>query len=138
MGLDYSVGRNLSKMVFFFSGIAISTFAMGGFILTLLDFPLGIEVRNFIALSLLIPIFLMRGENNVLVPYRIPFIKIDKSIRKWSYIEILALVGLSISTIEFALLEQLLNIKILNFELLAIRNLVAAGLLWAVKVIHLD
>jgi len=131
-----SSSRNLSKMVFSFSGVAISTFAMSSFILTLLNFPLGIEVRNIIALSLLLPIFLMR--NDFIVPYRIPKLNIDKLIRRWVYSLVLVLVAISISTLQFSLLEQLLNIQILDFELLAIRNFVAIALLWAVKVLHFD
>ena len=137
MVFGYKTGRNLSKMVFLFSGIAISTFAMSGLIQELLDFSLITEVRNWIALSLLIPIFLMSGEGNILVPYDIPFFKIDKSLRKWIYTTILVLVGISISTLDFPILGQLLNIKILDFEFLAVRNFIAAGLLWTLKVLHL-
>ncbi len=136
--LGFSTGRNLSKLVFLFSGVAVSTFAMGGFILQLLDFPLGIEVRNWIAISLIIPILLMMREGSAIVPYDIPFIKIDKPIRRWVYTMSLVLVAISISTMEFTMLEQLLDITILDFELLAIRNIVAIGLLWALKVLHFD
>ena len=131
----WSQGRNLSKMVFLFSGVAISTIPMSfPFFMGLLDFPLGIEVRNLIAISLLLPIFLMVDDR--IVPFRIPKINIDKSLRRWVYSGILVLVGISISTISFPILEQFLNITILDFELLAVRNFIAAGLFWALKVLH--
>ena len=137
MEIGFKGGRNLSKMVFLFSGIAISVFAMSGKILEILDFNMGLPVRNLIALSLLIPIFLLRGEGNILAVTKILFIK-DKKITEFIYIIALVLVGISISTIQFNLLEQLLNIEILDFMLLAVRNFAAFGLLWAVKVIHFN
>ena len=136
--MGYSKGRNLTKMVFLLCAIAISTFAMSGFILKVLDFVLGTEIRNLIALSLMIPIFLMGTEGPIIVPYNIPFLKLDRSLRRWIYSIILVIIGISISTFNIPILHQLLNITILDFELLAIRNFIALGLLWAVKVLHFD
>ena len=136
--MGYSTSRNLTKMVFLFSAIAISTFAMSGFILRVLDFTLGTDIRNLIALSLLIPIFLMRTEGPIIVPYNIPFLKLDKSLRRWIYSIILVIIGFSISTISIPVLQQLLSITVLDFDLLAIRNFIALGLLWAVKVLHFN
>lgn len=133
--LGYSFGRNLTKVIFLFSAIAISTLAMSGTILEYLDFPLGFQVRNWVAISLLIPMFLLTREGDVLTPPRIPFIG-SKSLTRWIYIVALGLIAISISTINFALLEKLLNITILDFEILTIRNFVAFGLLWALKVLQ--
>jgi len=131
--LAYSTGRGLSKLSFVLAAIAISTFAMGGFILKNLNFELGLQIRDYIALLLIIPILLIKNE--LLVPPQIPFIA-DRFIKKLLYISALIIIAIGISTMSFDLINKILDITILDFDLLAIRNIIAVILLFSAKSIH--
>ena len=131
--LGYSTGRNLTKLSLILAGVAISTFAMAELISSVLNFDLGFQVRDWIAISLVIPIFLIKKE--ILIPKSIPFIK-DRFMKKSAYFLGLALIGLAISTIEFSLLDNLLNITFPAMPFLAVRNLVAAVLFSSVWIIN--
>ncbi|MCH8329464.1 MAG: hypothetical protein IIB81_03660 [Nanoarchaeota archaeon] len=131
--LGYSTGRNLTKLSLILAGVAISTFAMAELISSVLNFDLGFQVRDWIAISLVIPIFLIKKE--ILIPKSIPFIK-DRFMKKSAYFIGLALIGLAISTIEFSLLDNLLNITFPAMPFLAVRNLVAAVLFSSVWIIN--
>ena len=131
--LGYSTGRNLTKLSLILAGVAISTFAMAELISSVLNFDLGFQVRDWIAISLVIPIFLIKKE--ILIPKSIPFIK-DRFMKKSAYFIGLALIGLAISTIEFSLLDNLLNITFPAMSFLAVRNLVAAVLFSSVWIIN--
>lgn len=133
--IGYSKGRTLSKIILIVSAVAISTISMSGFFKNLLDFDMGLQIRNWIALSFILVAWMIKDEK--IVP---PVIKIldSKFANIVVYWAILALIAVSISSLSFPFISQLLNYKILDFPLLAIRNAVAVGMLIAVRVINVQ
>lgn len=131
--IGFSEARHLSKIILLISAIAISTFSMTGLLSKILNFELGLEVRNIVALSLVIVVLLIQDD---LLNPRVPFLN-DKNISKIIFYVILGLIAVSISTLQFKIFEDLLNIAILDSELLTIRNVIAVMLLFSVRTIHI-
>lgn len=136
--LGYKFGRTMSKLILLSSAIAISTFAVS--VIWLKDFFsfdfFGLTVSNIIALSLIV-IALLIKDYNVLNPPSLHIID-NRNISKTIYYILLGLIGISISTISFPILDNLLNYTFLGLSWLAIRNIIAGLLILIVRRIHLS
>ena len=130
--IGYSAARNLAKFILIITAIAISTFAMQGFLAEWLGIGFGLEVRNIVALSLIMIGLLIKDD--VLTP-RIPFLN-DRELSKFAFYGILALIAIAISTLSFEFLDNLLNTTFLDFPSLAVRNIIGIMLLIWVRTIH--
>lgn len=131
----YSKGRTITKTILLVSAIAISTFAMQGFLKTILDFELGLQLRDYLALSFVIIILLIFDAK--LSPPTFRFFR-NPVLVKTIYYFGLALVAIAISSISFQLLDTVLNFEILKFPVLTIRNFVAVALLSFARIIHVQ
>ena len=133
--LGFRMSRNLSKVILMVSAIAVSSYALTtSFLVGVLRFDIGFQMRNWIALSLILIWLFMREE--LLAPKNIPLL--DKTLSKYVYYFLLFLLAIAVSSISFPLLNNLLNIQLFSFPFLAIRNLVAAIILLVVRVIHIS
>jgi len=128
--IGYKSARNLSKFILLISAIAISTFAMVGFVFDILNTEFFFPVKNYIAISIILVGFLIKDD--VLTPPHI----LDKGLSKIVYYGFLGAIALAISTIQFSALVELLNTTFFGFDLLAVRNIVAVILLISVRNIH--
>lgn len=136
--LGYRSGRNISKAILVLSAIAISTFAMSGWLANIVNFKLFFEIRNWLALSMIIVILLVRED--IINPPSIPFFsnRFDRSMTKIVYYILLGMVAIGISTIHFWLVDSILDLTYPNFEILAVRNLAAIILLYSARKIHIS
>lgn len=133
--LKYSKGRNIAKIILLLWAVTISTFAMTlPFLVGLLHFDIGFEIRNWIAL-LYIPLFIFI-KDDLIVTKKIPYL--DPTLSKYAYYVILGLLAIEISSLSFPLLTNLLNLSFFGYPLIAIRNFIAILLLIVVRIIHIS
>jgi len=133
--LKYSPARNLSKAILVVSALAISTFATSIPRLdAILQFDAILQIRNWIALSLIFIWFFIRED--LLVPKKLGML--DRTLSKVVYYSLLFLIAIGISTISFSLLDGILNFSLFGYVLLTVRNLVAVALLFSARIIHVS
>jgi len=133
--LKYSRGRNIAKTILLLWAVAISTFSLtSAFLVGLLHFDIGFQVRNWIALLYILLFFFIK--EHLTVPKKIPFL--DQKLSEYVYFVVLGLLAIEISSLSFPLLTNLLNISFFGYPLLAIRNFIAVGLVIAVRIIHIS
>ena len=133
--LKYSRGRNIAKIILLLWAVAISTFSLtSAFLVGLLHFDIGFEIRNWIALLYILLFFFIK--EHLTVPKKIPFL--DQKLSEYAYFVLLGLLAIEISSLSFPLLNNILNISFFGYPLLAIRNFVAVTLIVAVRIIHIS
>ncbi len=111
--LGYSFGRNLSKVILILAAVAISTYARTSEkIADFLNFELYITVTNLIALSLIIVAIMIKDDkiNPPLIP------RTDRMGTRFIFYGLLLLIATAISTIEFGLLDNFLDMTFLGFD----------------------
>lgn len=134
--LKYSRGRAIAKMILLLWAIAISTFSMtSAFLVGILRFDMGFEVRNWLVI-IGFPLLFLFIKEYLIVPPKIPFL--DKTLSKYVYYVLIGILAIAISSISFPLLNNLLNISLFGYPLIAIRNFISILLMLMARIIHIS
>lgn len=129
----YSTGRFIAKILLVLNAIAVSTFALQGFILRYLQYDFFIPVRDWLAIFSILLIFLIKEGK--ITPPRIKFLS-ERKYTNWVYFILVGVVILGVSSYSLDFIANFLNLHFLSYDALSIRNAFAVGFLISAWVIH--